>query len=331
MLFSAGSELPLNRLFKASHVNILLPYHHTVSNNYLPHVKSLYNYKNTSQFEKDIDWLLLNFNAVHPHQVFEFVFQDKPIPKKSFLLSFDDGFREVHDEIAPLLYKKGVPALFFINPAFIDNKELFYRCKLSLVIEKIKSNKNLLSKLSHHLQMHSNDWTTVRNKILQIHYPEKNKADELGGIAEIDFQDFLNTQQPFLTTQQIASLIKQGFVFGAHSMDHPHYKFLNDEEQFNQTIDSLNYTNSIQQQGFEYFAFPHQDNIVKQNVIDKIKANQKNLLMFGLQNLKEEKHNQLLHRFNAEDPAQNFAALTKGMLFYNALLHQINKRKIARS
>lgn len=330
MLFSVGSVLPLNRLFKASHVNILLPYHHTVSNNYLPHIKGLYNYKNTNQFEKDIDWLLLNFNAVHPYQVSEFILQDKPLPKKSFLLSFDDGFREVHDVIAPMLYKKGVPALFFINPAFIDNKELFYRCKLSLVIEKIKSDKNLLSKLSHHLQMQSKDWTTVRNKILQIHYPEKDKADELGRVAEIDFQNFLETQQPFLTTTQIASLIKQGFVFGGHSMDHPHYKFLNDGEQFSQTIDSINYTNNFQQRGFEYFAFPHQDNVVKQNVIDKIKFNQKNLLMFGLQNSKEENHNGILHRFNAEDPTQNFAALTKGILFFNSMLHQIKKRKVVR-
>ncbi|MBK9043176.1 MAG: polysaccharide deacetylase family protein [Saprospiraceae bacterium] len=57
--------------------------------------------------------------------------------KDQFLLSFDDGLKECYEIILPILLKKNLKAIFFINTGFLDNKALFYRFKISLIWEKI--------------------------------------------------------------------------------------------------------------------------------------------------------------------------------------------------
>jgi peptidoglycan/xylan/chitin deacetylase (PgdA/CDA1 family) len=321
------SVLPAGVLTKLSGIRLLLPYHHVVSDEHLDHIKELYSYKNRKEFIKDLDWLLKRFKPVHPDELSERIFNQKPFEKKSFLLSFDDGFREVHDVIAPILFEKGVPAIFFINPAFIDNKELFYRAKLSLVLNKIKFEKQLSNKISQSIGHKYSNYQNMRKAVLQINYPNRFMADQLGKIAEIDFENFLRNHQPFLTSEQIKKVQKQGFVFGGHSIDHPDYKFLTVGEQCSQTITSAKFAGQFGQNRFNYFAFPHEDFEVKQEFFNQINFP---ILFFGLQNQRPEKQNQVLHRFNAERPAEHIQSLTKTVLSYNFLLRLLNRQKIVR-
>ena len=308
---------------------MLLPYHHVVSDDALPHIQNLYSYKNRKAFIKDLDWLLKNYSPVHPGEFAQHLLAGKPLPSDSFLLSFDDGYRQVFDVVAPILYQKGVPAIFFINPAFIDNRELFYRCKLSLVLEKIKSDDQLLRSISQKLAVPI-DYSEVRKKILEINYHQQEKVDDLGRHLSIDFDRFLRLQNPFLTTVQIKELLKQGFNFGAHSWDHPHYALLSLQQQLDQTERSLKFVRDLQKSHFQFFSFPHQDKMVQQAFFTEILSRHKNLLLFGLQNQRFEDGNKMFHRYNVEDPGTNLQTVTKGILLYNNLLSLAGKRNIHR-
>src|SRR5437868_11346983 len=135
--YTACSLLPSSIVKKISPVKTLLPYHHLVSDEDLLHIKHLYAYKSSTQFRNDLDYLLKNFHPVSADELSKAINTGEETPSNSFLLTFDDGFKEVYDVISPILLEKGIPAVFFVNPAFIDNKELFYRCKISLVIEEL--------------------------------------------------------------------------------------------------------------------------------------------------------------------------------------------------
>jgi peptidoglycan/xylan/chitin deacetylase (PgdA/CDA1 family) len=324
------SVLPTNLLVQLSGLPVLLPYHHVVSDENLPHIKELYPYKSRKEFINDLDWLLKRFKAIHPNELAESIFHQKPIEKKSFLLSFDDGFREVYDVIAPILIEKGVPAIFFINSAFIDNKELFYRCKLSLVLTKVKTDKSLAEKVCQHINHNYSGYNSLRNEVLKINYPNQYIADELGQIAETDFEDFLSKQKPFLTTEQITCLLSQNFVFGGHSADHPDYKLLSIDEQCNQTINSIKHISQFQQDAFHYFAFPHEDKYIKQEFFARMHETDPNCLFFGLQNQRKENQNLILHRFNAERPSERMSAIIKTVLMYNSILRMVNRQNIVR-
>jgi peptidoglycan/xylan/chitin deacetylase (PgdA/CDA1 family) len=326
-----SSTLPAGPLHRLSGQTILLPYHHVVSDEYLPHIRGLYPCKNKKQFIADLDWLLARYRPVHPLEVAEAVFQLKPLPSKSFLLSFDDGYRSVYEVIAPVLKQKGVPALFFLNPAFIDNRQLFYRCILSLVWEKCRQDPQTMATVANYLGAINAEPQTIRKNILAIQYPDRQKADALAALCGIDIGDFLRIHQPFLTTAQLFSLHEDGFVLGGHSVDHPHYRYLTLDEQEKQTRLSVEFAGRFQPGLPRFFAFPHEDKGVRQEFFDRFKGQTEPILFFGTQNGRHEIHNRLLQRFNAEQPGISFSALVKSMLFYGTLMRMGKMQKGARN
>lgn len=331
LLRSAGSVLPLGFLLRTSYNTPILPYHHVVSDEDLPHIHNLYAYKNRKQFLSDLDWLLVNFKPIHPTDLASYVYEEKPLPEKSFLLSFDDGFREIYDIVAPLLLRKGVPAIFFINPAFIDNRELFYRCKLSLVIDQMKQHPDLRRKLAISLGCQDTNPEAVRRALLGIQYPERHKADEIGKLAGIDFSGFLEKKQPFLTTGQLKHLTSQGFTLGGHSLDHPNYRYLTPAEQVEQTLASCDFVKTFQPELSKFFAFPHEDRTVAQDYFRLIKKKEDGMVFLGTQNGKLELYNHVLHRFNAESPGIHMSKQVKTILLYKAILRLLKTEKVSRN
>ena len=103
-------------------VPLIVPYHHTVSDVNLPHIRHLYAYKNEREFESDVAFFTKHFTPV---SVDDLLNSNGKTLKRSFLLTFDDGCREVYDIILPILEKYNVKGVFFLNSAFLDNKELF--------------------------------------------------------------------------------------------------------------------------------------------------------------------------------------------------------------
>ena len=127
-----GRLISIKSLLKIT-TPVFQPFYHVVSNQKLPHILN-YNYRDTTQFEKELDFYLKHFKPVS----LEELLVNKDSGEKIFHLSFDDGLKECSEIIAPILLKKGVPATFFVNPGFIDNQRLFHKYKASLILGKLK-------------------------------------------------------------------------------------------------------------------------------------------------------------------------------------------------
>ena len=110
--------LPVGLLARCSGNGVLIPYYHMISGRELLHIKNLYPYKNEKEFTADLDFLLRHFRPVTLWDVIASTRGGGPLPSRSFLLTFDDGFREMADVVAPILLRKGVPAVFFVGQCF---------------------------------------------------------------------------------------------------------------------------------------------------------------------------------------------------------------------
>jgi len=114
---------------------IVLPVYHTVAEQPLPHIKHLYRMKTVAEFQEDLEFLLQHFEPIDVETLHN-LHINQIIPQKPvFHLTFDDGLQEMYEIVAPILLKKGVPATFFVNSGFVDNKALFFRHHASLAIE----------------------------------------------------------------------------------------------------------------------------------------------------------------------------------------------------
>jgi peptidoglycan/xylan/chitin deacetylase (PgdA/CDA1 family) len=249
----------------------IIPYYHIVSDEEVLHVKHLYKYKTIRQFKEDIDFLLMNYTSMGLLDIMKYIKADRPLPKKAFLLTFDDGFREMHEIVAPILLEKGVQAAFFINSAFIDNRQMCYLNKASILAKQYGMNHTLRrEEVARIMRINAIQFDDVISGILSIGYHKKQLLDDIAQKLNIDFDDYLSMHKPYLTSGQINHLIEKGFSIGAHSIDHPYYANLSLEAQLEQTITSVKHIRENFKLGYGAFAFPHNDTGVSREFFNRI-------------------------------------------------------------
>lgn len=329
--FLRVSELiPLSVLKRISPIDLYLPYHHIVSNQQAPHVSHLYQFKNEKQFEKDLDYLLKHFNPIHVNDLVAYVQESRPIPPDSFLFTFDDGFRECVTIIAPILQRKGIPAIFFLNNNYIGNRKLFYRLKISLLIEYLLKNKSLNSTYQNNLNLPIYSVTESIDAIIKINQSKEIILDQIATEIGISFEKFLHDHQPFLNEADVDALVQMGFAIGGHSLSHPYFQFLSEDEQVQEAVASTQQLALRYHQQHLLFSFPHSDKLIKKSVIQKILANGIDVI-FGIQNQLPELHHKMLHRFNAERPEISIKRQIKAEMLFNAILKVTGKYHVDRS
>jgi len=249
ILTSCGKIIGIKNLINFAKTPIINVFYHVVSDDYLPYIAPLYKYRNLKEFENDIDFLLKYFEPVTANDIFLHTKGEKVITKPSFHLSFDDGMREVYEVALPILKQKGIPATVFVNSDFVDNKDLFYRYKAALIADNQPS---------------------LKKEVLKIKYLEREKLDSIAEDLGIDFDSFLKEKKPYLTTEEIKILQKNGFTIGAHSIDHPNYYLISEEEQIRQTLESCRFVKESFGEEKSFFAFPFEDIGVKKSFFEAI-------------------------------------------------------------
>ncbi len=325
-----ADKVPTGILSGLSGQRLILPLYHTISDRPLSHLKHLYPVRNTQQFEQDLDFLLQQYTPIDPLDLQHHLDHQIPLKKDSFLISFDDGFREFHDIVAPILLRKGVPAICFLNSGFIDNKELMFRCKASILIESL-SNRKAVQKIDNWFEKHFFPNTSSKKNLLAVNYDQQVLLDELATMLEVDFEAYLTNEKPYLSTEQIQSLTAQGFYFGAHSIDHPEYRFLPEEEQLRQTRESLQYITEKFDIPYRFFAFPFTDYQITNNFFRQIYKKEKLVdLTFGGAGLKADIYPQHLQRTAMEIGPFTARAIIHTDLMYYLVKIPFGKNKMER-
>jgi peptidoglycan/xylan/chitin deacetylase (PgdA/CDA1 family) len=304
---------------------LLLPYHHLVSDEEVPHIKHLYPYKSVEAFKKDLDYLPRHFKPVSLGDVISGIRNQTPRPEHSFLLTFDDGLREVYETIAPMLYRKGIPAVFFLNSAFVDNKTLFYKFGISLVTEALlrrQHSRATLNALAEALGIRAGAGPEEIIKAVKgVTYANRASVEAAAGLLGISFAGYLAEKKPFMTSEEIRQLAGQGFALGGHSVDHPYYTGLTLEEMLRQTTESVDFVVNTFGLDYRAFAFPHSDAGVPGAFFDRFLDRQAPGLdvIFGTNNQRREVYPQVLHRFNCERPQTAVESAVKGILALNSV------------
>lgn len=242
-------------------MSLIVPYYHLISDEPVVHVKHLYAHKNVREFTKDLEFLLSHYTAIGLPDLLDALRRDQPLPKRSFLLTFDDGFREMSEVVAPLLLARGVPAAFFVASAFTDNRALCYQHAASIVAERLAARVSTAAaaKVRAIVAPTGADTSDLGAAVLSLTYGHRTVVEAVARAIGVDTHEYLQRERPYLTSPQIAALVGKGFAIGAHSIDHPLYAALSLEEQLRQTQESVGYVKRNYGLNYAAFAFPHHD------------------------------------------------------------------------
>ncbi len=256
MFRSADSILAKNR-------KNIFPFYHTVCDQVLPHIKHLYSVRNSNTFIKDLDTLCKYFE---PAAMDRFSENRKENGKPLFHLTFDDGLRECSEIIQHVLLKKGIPATFFLNNDFIDNKSLFYRFTVSLILEK--SNTTDLEKV---LKENSINTVNPHAFILGVNHNDKVLLEKIAAQLGIDINEYLNKHKPYMSTGEIQGLIKNGFNIGSHSNNHRDFSFMKPPEVLYSVKTSIYDLNKRFGIPCNSFSFPFTNHTMSISIFDTLK------------------------------------------------------------
>jgi hypothetical protein len=327
--------VPVSHLIRLTGQKIVLPFYHAVSDESLPHIKHFYSIRSEKKFTGDLDFFLKHYRPVCLSELLDLLKGSGKLNKPVMALSFDDGLKEVYEIVAPILMKKGIQAAVFINPSFVDNSDLFYRYKASLIIDrldKISHPENLFEIINARMGSSIRTKSAMIRKVLNISYEQRNILDPIAELLDIDYKTFLKIRKPYLTTEQIQELVKQGFEVGSHSLDHPLYSSLDPDEQVRQTVESMKWIEEKFNPGHRFFSFPFIDDGVSGGFFDRIFSRDNPLidLSFGNAGLKKEKYPFHLQRIPMEKSKLTARIFVRGEYVYYIFKSFVGKNIVSR-
>jgi peptidoglycan/xylan/chitin deacetylase (PgdA/CDA1 family) len=307
------SRIPLTLLRSIVRVPLIVPYYHMISDDDVWHVKHLYAYKDVRRFTNDLEFLLRSYSPIDLLELLAHMREGRSLPPNAFLLTFDDGFREMLDVVAPILIAKGVRATFFVNSDFIDNARLCYLNKASVLVEHLRRSRSdsMRASMSSILRARGITSDDPEAGILSVRYRQRDVLDEIARAAEVDFDEYLRLNRPYLTTGDIQQLIASGFGIGGHSVDHPLYALLPLDEQIRQTVESVTEVRRRFELPYGAFAFPHGDHKVSREYFERIAESGLVDVSFGTAGLLNDcvpNHIQRINLENPPEPAQRTVA-----------------------
>lgn len=325
-VFSMGSLISL------SGQRLIFPSYHLVSDSTPTHIKHIYPAIGQDLFREHLDFFLKNYQALSLEDVQEIANGNRS-GENGFFLTFDDGLRECSEIIAPILKEKGITAAFFLNDDFVDNKNLFYRYKASVLLEDLIQNppspkqaEDMLSLLGDK-QLPKHD---LSRAIFDISYKNRSILDELADIKQVSYQDYLSRQQPYMSAAQIEGLKADGFYLGAHTSVHPDFSDLTEPEQLKEALDSLRFVKERFKVTESLFAFPFTDYGVSGSFFQLLYEKAPGTMSFGGAGLKKDSFPQHIQRIPMEGSVNSAENLIKTEYLYYLLKMPIGKNTIHR-
>lgn len=323
---------PVHALVAATRQQLILPFYHTVSDERLPHLAHLLHIRNVKTFRKDLDFLLRHFEPVDAATLVNMAATRIPLRKPAFHLSFDDGLKEVYTIVAPLLKEKGIPATFFVNSGFIGNRDIFYRFKVSLLLERMPEiTKKVRKSVTTLLDQRKIFAHTLAGRLKSISYADRDVLEIIASLMDFSFRDYIARHPIYIDEAEIRQLLAQGFTIGAHSHDHPEFREISPEAQMSQVKESLNFMKDHFGISRRLFSFPFSDQDVTRSFFDRLYLPEGEVeLSFGISGLKQEEQPRHLHRIPMETGLSSAAQLVKGEYLYYLLKAPFKQNIITR-
>ena len=289
------------KIIKKSNSGGIFPFYHSISSDHIP-TKFLFRNPDKEKFKKDILFFNKYYKSYSLNKILTIQNEGKSLPSNAFHLTFDDGFYDNYDIALSFLKKNKVNATFFIVKEFLDNKNMFYRNKASLIINCLQKRKEtkIDSLIKEFLIEKGMFDENIQKSILKINYSNRLILDDLANICRFDYTEYLKKNKPYMTSNQINELIGAGFTIGAHSIDHPYLQELPLNEQLFQVNDSVNYLVRKFNISYKAFAAPFNDRGLKKEFFNSIFSNDYIDIFFGTQGFYKDNYEKINQRFSMD-------------------------------
>lgn len=206
-----------------------------------------------TEFCKQIEWLARRVDFLSEEDLYKAPKPGRP----KMLLTFDDGYRDNFEIVAPILTKLGVPAIFFVAPGMIDNRSLGAWDRIAYLVKTTKQQTFRFRGKSYDIAKDRIDVLRSLSKQARVSLPEQGQLieAELSKILECEPAPHGLMDNELMTWDQLRSLRKLGFAIGGHGLHHRPLSSLSLEDQEDEILTTKSRLEE-EQLGPRSFSFP---------------------------------------------------------------------------
>lgn len=202
------------------------------------------------KFDQHVSYLKSRYNVIDIKALKDHLYNNFPLPKRSLLITFDDGDYTVFKNALPVLKNNDCPGCLFIITELINSNKDFWFANIRKT-EKVKGkSSSQVNSLMNHLKSISN----------------KERLKELN--------QYDDGEKKQLNTSEIKTLNGNNIFIANHSHTHPMFNRCTGEEILVELNRSKTFFLQNNLAGYEVFAYPNgnfdinSEKILKENGIE---------------------------------------------------------------
>ena len=176
-------------------------------------------------FDLQMEYLARHYNIVSAIQVAAWVTEGHPLPPRSALITFDDGYYDNYKNAYPILRKRNLPAVIFLASNFMESKTLFFWDLIAYCFHNSQYDHLEIPAVGSFTWKDDVSRDLVVKRVIEIlkTLPENEKKRLAGSFPEIMKVPISNDvfSGIFLSWDQVREMNAHGIEMGAHTASHP--------------------------------------------------------------------------------------------------------------
>ena len=196
------------------------------------------------KFIDQLDYLKKNYNIISAKEITNYMIHKTKLPKKSCLLTFDDGYKDHHKYVMPELMKKKISGCFFPSAENIINNNVTETNKIHFILDQQKNSDLIIKDLNNFLisknfkipnkkkiyenfekkfiKRYDNKKIKYIKFLLQSWIPDPLKGDcctfLFNKYLKVNEKEF--SKELYLSPKEIQEMINNGMTIGGHGYKH---------------------------------------------------------------------------------------------------------------
>ena len=187
---------------------------------------------NQDNFLKQLQWLKKNNDILSEGELLSVVRGEYSPPRRSAVVTFDDGYIDNYTLAYPTLKSLNIPAIFFVPTQAIEERSLGWWDLISFCLKASIKNEIALYGESFS-RVHSLD--NAAHFILSLIYQNKQSAKELllelAKSCEVELPDSEKQSRELMTWDQLCEVSQNNISIGSHTHSHTILSSLDGEAQ----------------------------------------------------------------------------------------------------
>jgi len=210
-------------------------------------------------FRAQMELLAMDFRTISLDEAIQYVNSGDDLPKRSVVVTFDDGYADNYEVAMPVLNQAGVPATFYVTVDCVENRRLPWPSRLRFAFRH--------TRLSEWKDACGKTWTL--NCSVEREEAFLSSCDvccQLSGTTQEIFvrrvEQELETNISFeqgslmMSYEHLRALQRHGHTIGSHTMTHPNMAYLKEDEAGRELTESKRRLELNLEAPIRHFSYP---------------------------------------------------------------------------